>query len=299
VRLVDWADEEGARFGRSLFGSTAASGTLDVDDLRGVAGLEDALREHGVDLGRATEARRELAGARAYLEMHIEQGPVLESRCLPVAAVDGCTGVERAVVRLTGQAAHAGAAPMGMRRDPMLAASFAIVRVAELAVGEGTTMTVGRISAEPGVVTIVPAAVDLTLDLRHPDPAVLAELRDRARSTFEHHADVAGVAIEWQPQWRIDPVPFDADLVALARAACQEAGAEPFTMTSGALHDAAAMAPLVPTVMLFVQSIGGISHSAVEDTAEADLVTGVRALDGLLARTLAWAAGRPAMRASG
>jgi N-carbamoyl-L-amino-acid hydrolase len=293
VRLVDWADEEGARFGRSLFGSTAASGTLDIDDLRGVGGLEDALGEHGVELSRATDAGRELAGARAYLEMHIEQGPVLESRCLAVAAVDGCTGVERVVVRLRGQAAHAGAAPMAMRRDPLLAASRAIARAADLAVGQGATMTVGRIAAEPGIVTIVPAAVDLTVDLRHADPATLLALRDSTRATFEHHADVAGVAIEWEPQWRIDPVPFDPELVALALAACDDAGAEPFTMTSGALHDAAAMAPLVPTVMLFVPSIGGISHAAVEDTSEADLAVGVRALDALLARTLEWAAARP------
>jgi N-carbamoyl-L-amino-acid hydrolase len=295
VRLVDWADEEGARFGRSLFGSTAASGTLDVDDLRGVAGLEDALREHGVELSRATAAGRELAGARAYLEMHIEQGPVLERRGLAVAAVDGCAGVERHSIRLVGQAAHAGAAPMDMRRDPLVAAGRAIAEVADLAVAEGATATVGRIAAEPGIVTIVPGAVELTIDLRHPDAAVLARLQERARSTFGQHAADAGVTVEWDPQWRIEPVPFDVELVALARSACQDAGAEPFTMTSGALHDAAAMAPLVPTVMLFVPSIGGISHSAVEDTSEADLATGVLALDSLLARTLEWAV----MRASG
>jgi allantoate deiminase len=116
---------------------------------------------------------------------------------------------------------------------------------------------------------------------------------------FSDAAKKAAVTVAWEAQWRIDPVPFDPELVDLGRAACEDAGAAPFVMTSGALHDAAAMAPLVPTVMLFVPSLRGISHSAAEDTEPADLAAGVRALDSLLDRTLPWAASRAAMRSSG
>lgn len=291
LRLVDWADEEGACFGRSLFGSTAAAGRIDPAALRGAHDgsitLAEALHEHGVDLEHANEARAELDGVLAYLELHIEQGPVLERRAQPVAAVDGCAGVERHTVELRGEAAHAGAAPLEMRRDPVVVACRAIDRVVDLAEGAGATATVGRIEARPGVVTIVPAAVELTLDLRHRDGAALAELLDRARLAFASAAEPARVEVEWSPQWRIDPVRFDAELVGLARTACADAGARPFVMTSGALHDAAAVAPLVPAVMLFVPSRGGISHSAAEDTAEEQLAAGVRALDALLERTLA------------
>lgn len=294
LRLVDWADEEGARFGRSLFGSTAAAGRLDPDALReahdGSVSVEEALRRHGVELDRANDARAELDGALAYLEIHVEQGPVLERRAQPVAVVDGCSGVERNVVELTGEAAHAGAAPMDMRRDPVVVASRAIDHVFDLAEGAAATATVGRIAAEPGVVTIVPERVELTLDLRHREAKVLARLLEQARTAFARAADSQAVTVAWHPQWRIDPIPFDAELVGLARAACAETGLEPFVMTSGALHDAAAVAAEVPTVMLLVPSRRGISHSAAEDTAEDDLHAGVRALDALLERTLAQAA---------
>jgi N-carbamoyl-L-amino-acid hydrolase len=290
LRLVDWADEEGARFGRSLFGSTAATGALDVEALRGAsdgtATLEQAMAECGFELARANDAHGRLDGALAYLELHIEQGPVLERGGHSVAVVDGCNGVERHVVRLEGEAAHAGAAPMSMRRDPLLAAARAIPAVSDLAAQAGATATVGRIAAEPGVVTIVPAAAEFTLDLRHRDPDTLAELLASAQAVVADAATRADVEASWERQWGIAPVPFDPRLVELGREACADAGVEPLVVTSGALHDAAAVAPLVPTVMLFVPSRRGISHSAAEDTAERDLLLGVRVLDHLLDRVL-------------
>jgi N-carbamoyl-L-amino-acid hydrolase len=268
LRLVDFADEEGARFGQSLVGSTAVAGHLNPDPAE-----VEAARECGVDLSRANEARSQLEGALAYLELHIEQGPVLERKGLSVSAVKGCAGVERHRVRLRGEAAHAGAAPMDMRHDPLVAAAEGIVALTEFARGSGGgTATIGRIEASPGVPTIVPGQVELVVDLRHPDPDGLAQLLARARELFSG---------DWEPAWRIDPVPFDPGLVALARDVCGG-----HAMTSGALHDAAAMAPLVPTVMLFVPSIRGISHSRAEDTAEEDIAEGVRALDRLLDRTI-------------
>jgi N-carbamoyl-L-amino-acid hydrolase len=188
---------------------------------------------------------------------------------------------------------------MRMRRDPVVAAAAAISRVTALAVAEGATATVGQIVARPGVVTIVAAEVELSVDLRHPDPDVLEKVLAGARRIFAEAAAASGVAVTWESQWRIAPVPFDPDLIELGRSACADAGVAPFTMTSGALHDAAAMAPRLPTVMLFVPSMRGISHSAAEHTDPSDLAVGVRALDALLERTLGWAATRPAVRSCG
>ena len=269
LRLVDFADEEGARFGRSLVGSTAVAGRLEPE-----RALTAAAADCGFDLSHANDARAQLDGALAYLELHIEQGPVLERLGQSVAAVDGCAGVERHRITLVGEAAHAGAAPMSMRRDPMVAAAHGIVAVTELTRDSGGgTATVGRIEASPGVPTIVPGEVELLLDLRHPDPRGLADLLAGARAAFAE--------ARWEPVWQIDPIRFDSELVELARDVC---GGD--AMTSGALHDAAAIAPLVPTVMLFVPSIRGISHSREEDTAEEDIAAGVRALDRLLDRVL-------------
>ena len=267
LRLVDFADEEGARFGSSLVGSRAVAGTPDRDPA-----LAEAALACGFDMSRAGDAGAQLDGALAYLELHIEQGPVLERLGLQTAAVDGCAGVERHRITVPGEAAHGGAAPMTMRRDALVAASRAIIEVTELTRTVGGTATVGRIEAKPGVVTIVPGEVELVLDLRHPDPGGLAELLEGARRAF-------GPEAVWEPVWRIDPIRFDPQLVELAR----DGG---HVMTSGALHDAAAMAPLVPTVMLFVPSIRGISHSREEDTAEEDIVAGVRSLDRLVDRLL-------------
>ena len=267
LRLVDFADEEGARFGSSLVGSRAVAGRLEVDDP-----LAEAAMACGIDMARANESRVQLDGALAYVELHIEQGPVLERLGLQTAAVDGCAGVERYRVTIPGEAAHGGAAPMTMRHDALVAASRAILEVTELTRTVGGTATVGRIEAKPGVVTIVPGEVELVLDLRHPDPDGLAALLTGARSAF-------GDGAEWELIWQIDPIRFDPELVELAR----DGG---HVMTSGALHDAAAIAPLVPTVMLFVPSKRGISHSREEDTAEDDIVAGVVALDRLLDRTI-------------
>jgi N-carbamoyl-L-amino-acid hydrolase len=266
LRLVDFADEEGARFGKSLVGSSAVAGSLDPGpELMAAAG------ECGFDL--TADVRSRLDGALAYLELHIEQGPVLERSGRSVAAVNGCAGVERHRVRLRGEAAHAGAAPMDMRQDAMVSAARGIVALTDFARSSGGgTATVGRIEASPGVPTIVPGAVELVVDLRHPRADGLADLLACARSAFDG---------EWERIWRIDPVPFDARLVALAREVC---GGD--AMTSGALHDAAALAPLVPAAMLFVPSIRGISHSREEDTAERDVAEGVRALDRLLELTI-------------
>src|SRR3954469_18625147 len=180
LRLVDWADEEGARFGRSLFGSSCCAGTLDVDavrDLRDRDGerLEDVLAGHDVDLARVHESGAQLRGARAYLELHIEQGPVLESRGEPAAAVLGTVGVERHVAVFTGRAAHAGSTPMADRRDSFAACARAALAIREIGLShEGGVCTVGGATSEPGVVTAVAGRTEMLLDQRHLDPDRLA-----------------------------------------------------------------------------------------------------------------------------
>ena len=184
VRLVNWADEEGARFGRSLFGSSAAAGSMaDQDELRelsdrdGVA-LPDALREYGVELDRALESRSQLESAAAYLELHIEQGPVLEALGLPLGAVLGTFGVERHRITWRGQAAHAGSTPMEQRRDALAGAAKLALELREIAkrVGGGAVLTSGGVVCKPGIVTSVVETAEQLLDLRHLDAGKLASM---------------------------------------------------------------------------------------------------------------------------
>jgi N-carbamoyl-L-amino-acid hydrolase len=276
LTLIDFADEEGARFGRSLFGSSAVAGTLDPDAVRDLTDADghaigDVLAEHGVDLDRAPEAaaRRDRIGS--YLELHIEQGPVLESEGGAVAAVTGTFGVERHRLTFVGQASHAGTTPMDMRRDAGLAAARTALAVEEIARAHGGVGTTGVLRLEPGIPTAVPGRAELVVDLRHGDAATLAEMLEAVRSA-------AGDA-ESTEIWRIEPIPFDERLVAAAL----EAAGSGRRLPSGALHDAAEMARHVPTAMMFTSSTGGLSHAAEEDTPEEHLTAAIAAFGRLVA----------------
>jgi beta-ureidopropionase / N-carbamoyl-L-amino-acid hydrolase len=296
VRVVNWADEEGARFGRSLFGSSAAGGSMsDQDELRqrrdadGVA-LPDALAEHGVDLDRALEARTQLAGAAAYLELHIEQGPVLESLDLPLGVVLGTFGVERHQITWRGQAAHAGSTPMDQRRDALAGAARLELELRPIAaeVGDGGVCTSGGVVCKPGIVTSVVETAEQLLDQRHLDAAKLARLLELARAASERFAREESIDVEWQRIWGIEPILFDETLIELAEQAVREVSGSCHRLPSGPLHDAAEVARAgIPTVMLFVQSLRGLSHTKLEDTKEEHLELAVRALDGLTTKALA------------
>jgi hydantoinase/carbamoylase family amidase len=294
VRLVDWADEEGFRFGRSLFGSSAVSGSLDPDEFRVLrdaegASLPEVLALYGVDLDRAREAGRELANAAAYLELHIEQGPVLERLGLPLAAVLGTYGVERHIVRFRGQRAHAGATPMDLRRDPIAAAARFLLEGRRIADESKSVTTVGTISAPGGIVTAVAPVCELSFDQRHLDDATLQGMVAAAKQASERIAAEQGVEVEWSVQWRIPARPFHPELIAFAEAAIDETVGTVHRMPSGALHDAAEVASAgIPTVMLFVQSLRGLSHTKEEDTRPEDLEASVRALDNLATKTIDW-----------
>ncbi len=300
---VDWADEEGARFGRSLFGSAAACGTLDLADVRTLrdrqgTALVDALRENGVELERVLDAHARLVALapRAYLELHIEQGPVLESLGRSTAVVLGTVGVERHRIRFCGQAAHSGSTPIPMRRDAFLAAAEAALRFRDIAVahsrpGGGVVCTVGVVEVEPRIVTAVPGVCEISLDQRALDAGVLARIHQEAREAVASAARRNDVTVEWTPLLRIDPRPFDPRLLALCEAAVlAETGHAP-TLPSGPLHDASEMARIVPTVMMFASSARGLSHCKEEDTPEPHLEEALRAFFRLVDGAMAEVAG--------
>jgi N-carbamoyl-L-amino-acid hydrolase len=295
VRLVNWADEEGARFGRSLFGSSAAAGSMaDQDELRarhdadGIA-LPDALHEYGVDLDSALAARSQLDGAAAYLELHIEQGPVLESMDLPLGVVLGTFGVERHLVTFRGQAAHAGSTPMDQRRDALAGAAKLELEIREIAkrTGGGAVCTMGGVVTKPGIVTSVVETAECLLDQRHLDAVKLAEMLSNAEAGSRRIADEENIDVDWERIWNIEPILFDEQLIELAEEAIREVSGSSHRLPSGPLHDAAEVARAgVPTVMLFVQSLRGLSHTKLEDTKDEHLELAVQALDRLATKTI-------------
>ena len=289
--LVDWADEEGARFGVSLFGSSAFAGTLSttIRGQRDVEGNEaaDVLRASDVDLGAALGAsasRRELAG---YLELHIEQGPVLEAEGLGAAAVSGCVGIERHRVVFRGQASHAGTTPMDRRADAGLAAADAVLRIEAIGREAGGMATTGQLALRPGIPTAVAGEADLVVDLRHADADDLAAMLEAAMRAAREAASARRCGITSERIWSIEPVAFDPALVGLAADAVRKATGTERRLVSGALHDAAEVARIIPAAMLFVPSVAGISHAKEEDTAEADLARGIEAFGSLASRALA------------
>jgi hydantoinase/carbamoylase family amidase len=310
LAVVDFADEEGARFSRSLLGSSGASGTLVADtarhlvDRKGVR-LVDALSENGVELDRMPEARLVLLARdpRAYLELHIEQGPVLESLGRPTGVVIGTYGVERHVLRFTGQAAHSGSTPIAMRRDAFLAAAETALACREIARRHSTpeagmVCTVGTVAVEPGIVTAVPGVCEIALDQRALDADVLAAALSDARDAADQAARNNGVSVEWRHVWRIEPRRFDPRLIALCAEAVREVTGDAPHLPSGPLHDAVEMGRLMPAVMMFAYSSRGLSHCKEEDTPEPYLEQTIDAFLRLVDKTVALVAadalpGRP------
>jgi hydantoinase/carbamoylase family amidase len=300
IRLVDWADEEGARFGKSLFGSSACSGNLNMDEARGLkdkAGirLPDALKEVGIDFERVKDSGQELKHAAAYLELHIEQGPVLLDLDLPLGAVLGTFGVERHAITFHGQAAHSGSTPMNRRKDAFLAAakmSPEVYRIAERS--NGGVCTIGSCTTKPGIVTSVVAECTITLDQRHLDAAALAKMLQEAKDASERFAKEGQVRVSWERLWQIEPVLFNSDLIQMCSDAVAETCGKPYRLPSGPLHDAAEVARAgVPTVMMFVQSLLGISHNKIEDTKEEHLELCVTAFDKLAEKAIQWVRAKP------
>ena len=308
LAVADFADEEGARFSRSLLGSSGASGSLVPEatrhlvDKQGVR-LVDALAENGVDLDRMTDAKAALLARnpRAYLELHIEQGPVLESMGRPTGAVLGTYGVERHVLRFTGQAAHSGSTPIAMRHDAFLAAAETALACRDVARRHSTpeagmVCTVGHVTVEPGIVTAVPGVCEISLDQRALEPGTLAAALADAREAAAVAARNNGVSVEWRHVWRIEPRRFDPRLVDLCAEAALEATGHAPRLPSGPLHDAVEMGRLMPAVMMFACSSKGLSHCKEEDTPEPSLEVTIDAFLRLVDKTVALVATDEARR---
>jgi N-carbamoyl-L-amino-acid hydrolase len=295
IRLVDWADEEGARFGRSLFGSSAFAGTHSIaadrirTDRDGVR-LEDALRRCDIDVERIGDAGAERKNAAAYLELHIEQGPVLERMNLPLGVVLGTKGVERHAITFHGQEAHSGSTPMNVRRDALAAAAKLALEIRPIARKHlDAVATMGSVKTVPGIVTAVVGRCETTLDLRDLDAGVLASMLAEARAASERFAEEEGCTVDWAKIWSIEPISFDSHLIGLCAESIEETAGASHRLPSGPLHDAAEVARTgVPTVMMFTQSLGGLSHNKAEDTKIDDLKMGVEAFDWLARKTLNW-----------
>ena len=295
VRVVDWADEEGARFGKSLFGSSACSGNLDMNEARGLVDksgtkLPDALKNVGIDFERVKDSGVELQNAAAYLELHIEQGPVLLDLDLPLGAVLGTFGVERHAITFHGQAAHSGSTPMNRRKDAFLAAARMSPEAYRLAAQSGNGVcTIGSCTTKPGIVTSVVEECRITLDQRHLDAAALAKMLQEAYAASEKFAQEGHVSVSWERLWQIAPRPFNDELIMFCDEAIRETCGKSHRLPSGPLHDAAEVAFAgVPTVMMFVQSLHGISHNKIEDTKEEHLEMCVTAFDKLAEKTIGW-----------
>ena len=301
LHVVDWADEEGARFGRSLTGSAASAGALNAHkelahlvDRNGVK-LPAALEENGITLEGMGTARKyfDALDAAAYLELHIEQGPVLQEMKEPVGVVLGTMGVERHHLRFIGQAAHSGAAPLHLRQDAFLAAARFALAVQDVAVAlSGKTprtrvvATCGVVKVEPNFVTAVPGRTEISIDLRALDAKVLARMLEGAKKASVAAAKQQHVKVEWSQLHKITPRIFDETLTAFVRKSVKEVTGRAPEIPSGPLHDAAEMADIVPTAMVFAQSSPGVSHTRIEDTPEPALDKSIRSFLGLVEKTV-------------
>lgn len=303
LRVIDWADEEGARFGRSLLGSSAAGGSLrpeEVANLQDREGtrLEDALRENGVELAQMLTAHEQLkrVPAKAYLELHIEQGPVLESMNKPAGVVIGTFGVERHKIFFTGQAAHSGSTPIPMRKDAFLAAAETALAIRDIGrkyskPDANVVCTVGVVKVEPCIVTAVPGECEISLDQRALDAEILAKMYAEAQEASEKAARENNVTVRWEKLWTIEPRPFDPALLQLCEESVREVTGDAPRLPSGPLHDAAEMVPFMPTVMMFAYSSNGLSHCKEEDTPLEHLEKTIRAFLLLIDKTLRHVAG--------
>jgi allantoate deiminase len=287
IELIAFTDEEGVRFGNSFLGSLVASGSLDpamlgLKDPDGTS-LADALRAFGGDPARLGAEALDPAALLGYVEVHIEQGPLLEARGLPLGVVSAIAGATRATLRLRGTAGHAGTVPMELRRDALCAAAE-IVLAAEAAARAtpGLVATVGQISALPGAGNVIPGAVNLSLDVRHQhDPtrlAVIAALRQRS----EELAAARDVGLEWEELQSTAAVPMAPALRERLARAIRAAGHEPLELPSGAGHDAAIMARVTDAAMLFVRCRGGVSHNPAEAVDGEDVAAAIGALGAFL-----------------
>jgi len=287
IEVVSMAEEEGSRFPyvywgvKNLLGIARREDVEDMVDFDGIP-FTEAMRKAGFRF--RTEGSGERSDIKAFLEVHVEQGGVLEAEKKSVGVVQHIVGQRRFTVELTGEANHAGTTPMGYRKDALKAASRMICMIMDLAehYGDPLVATVGKLETMPNIVNVVPGKVLFTLDIRHTHKDVLVSFSDEVTAKMREAATKAGVEIEIDMWMDAAPVPMDAGIVDVLKRQCEKYGLSYKMMHSGAGHDSQVMAPRIPTAMLFVPSHKGLSHSPLEYTTPHDLGEGVKALVGAL-----------------
>jgi allantoate deiminase len=288
IEVIAFSEEEGVRFGVPFLGSRAVAGRFDhallaLKDAEGVT-LEGAIRAYGLDPTRITDSAVD-EDTLGFVEIHIEQGPVLEAEILSVAAVTGIVGQTRLTLELAGQANHAGTTPMNLRRDALAGAAEWIAAVEKLAKHtEGLVATVGRIEVSPNATNVVAGTALMTLDARHPHDAVRLGSVNALIETANAITDRRSLAMQCTPQMDQPAVSMDERMTAYFVDAMEAAGFPPKRMHSGAGHDAMVMASRMPTAMLFLRSPGGISHNPAESVRTEDVEAALQVMRVFLQR---------------
>jgi N-carbamoyl-L-amino-acid hydrolase len=297
IELLMFTSEEPTRFGIGCLGSRMISGALSAEAAAALVdkdaeGLEQ-IREKAGFSGALRGVRLPENYYHAFVELHIEQGPVLEGLGLPLGVVLGTKGVERHAITFHGQEAHSGSTPMNVRRDALAAAAKLALEIRAIAGKHSDAVcTMGSVKTFPGIVTAVVGRCEATLDQRDLDARVLAAMYQEAREASERFAQEERCTVEWSRIWSIEPIAFHPSLISFCEAAVAETAGTVHRMPSGPLHDAAEVSRAgIPTVMMFVQSLRGISHNKIEDTREEHLELAVRAFANLAERTAHWIAG--------
>jgi N-carbamoyl-L-amino-acid hydrolase len=283
LALVDWADEEGVRFGQALFGSAAITGALDLARLRASTDSDgrratDVLAEHGVELDALNADDDRLADAFGYLELHIEQGSVLDSEGLPVAAVNATAAVRRVPAEVLGRSEHVGPAALEARRDAMLTVARLAVAAHNIAADHHGRSAVTVVELTPNLPTVIAGRARASIDLRHADDEGVSAMLDALHVESRAISATTGCRIDiGKPTFEAAAGRFDERLVASAAETARRLGGRDEPMLSGALHDATNISRRVPTAMLFCRSLSGLSHCPEEDSSEADLLTAASA----------------------
>ncbi|BAH42308.1 N-carbamoyl-L-amino acid amidohydrolase [Brevibacillus brevis NBRC 100599] len=283
IEVIAFTDEEGTRFGYGMIGSRGIAGLIKRDELEqadknGVT-IAEAMRQTGLDPDRTSLAARTPGSVKAYVELHIEQGKVLESRGLSVGIVTGVAGPLWLNFVFEGEAGHAGATPMNLRRDPMAAAAQVMLVIEEEAGRTGTSVgTVGRLQAFPGGVNVIPGRVEFSLDLRDVDEAIRDEVEQRIYERAEAICAKRNVTLKVELLQRIAPAVCSDDIQHAVAEACEAEGLEAFRLPSGAGHDCMQLVGLCPVGMIFARSKDGISHNPAEFTTKEDCANGAQVL---------------------
>jgi N-carbamoyl-L-amino-acid hydrolase len=285
LTVAFFTDEEGSRFAPDMLGSLVYAGGMPLEDALETVAIDGAVLGDELDrIGWAGDAPVPGPAPHAYVELHIEQGPLLEEQGVTIGAVTGVQGISWQELTLTGQSNHAGTTPMRLRRDAGYAAAEVAVAVRRLAadLGGHQVGTVGRIDLHPNLVNVVAARATLTLDLRNTDEAVLATSERGLRARVDEIAAAEGVTASWRSLARFAPVAFAEDVISLVERAAGDRGHTVMRLPSGAGHDAQMLARMCPTGMVFVPSRGGVSHNPAEFTEPEDLAAGCQVLADVL-----------------